>query len=94
MESTKKTHKLRNFHLPLPDGLYSELRAEAKRSKRPATELARQGIAFWLKQRKKVRLDEELARYVAAHAGTEADLDAAFEAAGIESWFSSDDLDS
>ena len=42
--------EIHNFHVPLPTELYSKLREEAERSKRPATALARQAIEDWLKQ--------------------------------------------
>lgn len=36
---TIKTKKMHNFHVPLPDELYTQLRDEALRSNQPATEL-------------------------------------------------------
>ena len=39
---------MRNFHLPLPEGAYSLLRAEAERSQTTSTALARQAIEWWL----------------------------------------------
>lgn len=79
-----KRASLRNLHVPLPEELYSELRAEADRSKQPATVLARSAIEFWLNQRKKVALHEAIAEYASRHAGTVADLDHELEAASVE----------
>jgi hypothetical protein len=44
---------MKNLHVPLPGDLYTELREEAQRTKRPATKLAREAIELWLKQRRK-----------------------------------------
>ncbi len=59
---------MRNFHLPLPDGVYLDLHEEAARSGRPATALARQAIAM----------------FAAENAGSPMDHDAELEAASIE----------
>jgi hypothetical protein len=75
---------LRNFHVPLPDDLYKLLHAEAKRSKQPATALARDAIAWWLQQRRKAALHEAICAYATQYAGTAADLDQALEAASVE----------
>ncbi|MBI2467349.1 MAG: hypothetical protein HYV62_05975 [Candidatus Rokubacteria bacterium] len=77
---------LRNFHVPLPEDLYRVLRDEAASAKRPATVLARHAIEAWLRQKKKAALREAIAAYAAAHAGSEADLDPALEAASLELW--------
>lgn len=79
-----RTTTLRNFHVPLPDELYSKLRAESKRSKKPATVLVRQAIEHWLRQRQKDALHDAIARYAGQNAGTGADLDRDLEAASIE----------
>ena len=42
-----------NFHLPLPQELHEMLRAESEASGEPATNLAREALADWLKRRKK-----------------------------------------
>ena len=44
---------MKNFHLPLPEGTYDELRAEAERVHLPATTVAREAISSWLRARKK-----------------------------------------
>ncbi len=40
---------MKNFHVPLPEGSYAELRAEAERLQVPATMLAREAINSWLR---------------------------------------------
>lgn len=73
-----------NFHVPLQEDLYEELRAQAKRLMRPATELVRQALEQWLEQQRKAALIEAIAAYAAEYAGTAMDLDPELEAAGIE----------
>ena len=75
---------MRNFHLPLPDETYDKLRAEAARTNMPATVLARDAIALWLKQQKRKALHSAIAAYAAEQAGTSFDVDADLEAAGVE----------
>lgn len=75
---------LHNFHVPLPEEIYSKLREEAERSKRPATALARQAIEDWLRQREKAALSDAIAAYAAEHAGGDVDLDKELEAAAVE----------
>ncbi len=84
------TDAIRNFHLPLPDNLYEELKEEAKRRQRPATVVARGAIAAWLRQVRRSEVSEAIASYAAEYAGTGADLDEALEQAGIESWINSE----
>ena len=84
------TDAIRNFHLPLPDSLYEELKEEAKKRKRPATVVARGAIAEWLRQVRRSEVSEAIAAYAAEHAGTEADLDEAWEEAGLEYWRSTE----
>ncbi|MBI4639448.1 MAG: hypothetical protein HY731_02070 [Candidatus Tectomicrobia bacterium] len=79
-----QTKAMRNFHVPLPEDLYDQLRAEADRTQQPATELARQAIDLWIRQRQKAALHESIAAYAAQYAGTVADLDEELEAASIE----------
>jgi predicted transcriptional regulator len=74
----------RNFHLPLSDDLYTRLRAEARRTGRPATSLAREALERWLVQRKKAAVAEGIAAYVAEHAGGPMDLDDDLERAGVD----------
>jgi predicted transcriptional regulator len=75
---------MRNFHLPLPDEVYRDLREEAERSSRPATALARQAIELWLYHRRKVARHEAIAAFAAEHAGSQLDLDTELEAASLQ----------
>jgi len=75
---------MKNFHLPLPEQLYAQLRAEAERTRVPATTLARRAIDSWLRHRKKKARHEAISCYAAEMAGTKLDLDPEFERAGIE----------
>jgi hypothetical protein len=75
---------LRNLHVPLPEDLYSQLRAEAERAQQPATVLARQAIAWWLEQQRKRALHDSIQAYAAQNAGTEVDLDQELETAAVE----------
>lgn len=76
--------KAYNFHLPLSPDLHDMLRAESKVSGEPATNLAREALADWLRRRKKERRHAEISAFAAEHAGTEFDLDRDLEEAGIE----------
>jgi hypothetical protein len=75
---------MKNFHLPLPEQTYAELRAEAERAQRPATLIAREAIVVWLRARKKVLRHKAIMEYATDIAGTEFDLDPALEAAAVE----------
>jgi hypothetical protein len=75
---------VKNFHVPLPEATYDQLRAEAMRTQVPATALAREAVDRWLREQERKALHEEIAAYAAEMAGTEMDLDPALEAAGIE----------
>lgn len=74
----------RNFHVPLPEDIYSELNHAAHELKLPATQLARRVIESWLKEAKRFALEKEIEAYADAIAGTQSDLDQALEEAGIE----------
>lgn len=78
-------HTTRNLHVPLPDNLYRQLRIEAQRSNRPATEIAREAIDRWLAEQRRLLIHESVREYALDLAGSPADLDEALEAAGIES---------
>jgi hypothetical protein len=71
---------VKNFHIPLPEEAYADLRAEAERAQQPATALAREAIELWLRARKKARRTA-VASYAAEMAGTEFDLDVQLESA-------------
>lgn len=75
---------MHNFHLPLPERVYRDLREEAERSRRPATALARQAIEIWLRRRRKLARHEAIVAFAAEHAGSLLDLDSELEAASID----------
>ena len=75
---------MKNFHLPLPEGTYHELRAEAERAQLAATTVAREAISSWLRARKKAARRLAVMEYAARVAGTRFDLDPILEAAAIE----------
>jgi hypothetical protein len=66
---------MKNFHLPLQEETYRQLRAEAERAHVPATELAREAIRQWLRLRERRVRHNAIAAYAAEMAGTEFDLD-------------------
>ena len=75
---------MKNFHLPLPEQTYTDLRAEAERVQVPATALAREAIDSWLRQQLRKARHDRIAAYAAEMAGTDLDLDPELEEAGIE----------
>ena len=79
-----KTAMTHNFHLPLPEQLYARLREVAKRQRRPATQLVKQAVEYWLDEQEIQTLHEEIARYAARAAGSADDLDERLEAASLE----------
>jgi predicted DNA-binding protein len=70
---------MKNFHVPLSDEVYQELRAESERTGRPATALAREAVEFWLKHIRRQARAKALAEFVAEHGGGPHDLDPAME---------------
>src|SRR6188474_2867836 len=75
---------LKNFHVPLPEPIYTLLRAEAERTQVPATTLAREAIDSWLRAQTRKARHAAIAKYATEVAGTKLDLDSDLEAAGIE----------
>ena len=75
---------MKNFHLPLPVGVYEALRREATVLHRPATALAREAIEMWLQQRRRAVVREAIAAYAVQHGGTLVDLDPLLERAAVE----------
>ena len=75
---------MKNLHVPLPVDLDAALRAEAARRNQPATTLVRQAIEEWLRRQEKLALHRAIASYASEWAGTDADLDASLEHAGLE----------
>jgi hypothetical protein len=75
---------MKNFHLPLPELTYAQLKAEAERTQVPATSLAREAIDQFLKQQLRTARHAAITAYAQAMAGTPMDLDPVLESAGIE----------
>ena len=75
---------MKNFHLPLPEQTYTSLRAEAERMGVPATTLAREAVDSWLRQEFRRARHDAITAYATEMAGTQLDLDADLESAGIE----------
>jgi hypothetical protein len=75
---------MKNFHLPLPEQTYAQLRAEAEKTQVPATAVAREAIEQWLREQSRKSRHERIAAYAAEMAGTRLDLDPELEATGIE----------
>jgi predicted transcriptional regulator len=75
---------MKNFHLPLPDEIYAQLRAEAERMQVPATALAREALDCWLLQQVRKARQDAIKAYAAEMAGTPIDLDSDLESAAIE----------
>ena len=73
-----------NMHIPLSTDIHTRLKAEAKRSGRPATVLVREAIETWLVEQEKAALHHAIAHYAQAVAGTADDLDADVEKAAVE----------
>jgi hypothetical protein len=76
--------KMKNLHVPLPEPMYRRLRLEAERSERPATDLAREAIDYWLVERQRQVVREAIQEYASSVAGTSEDLDEDLEAAALE----------
>lgn len=78
---TIKTH---NFHVPLPEQVYQKLKETASRQRRPATQLVKQAVEYWLAEQERLAVHEEIAAYAGAMAGSREDLDFALERAAVE----------
>lgn len=74
----------RHLNLPLDEDLYQRLRAEAERTGRPATRIAREAIELFLEEARRAAVHEAIASYAAAAAGTSDDLDPELEEAAVE----------
>ncbi|MCE5306010.1 MAG: hypothetical protein LLG20_00050 [Acidobacteriales bacterium] len=75
---------MKNFHLPLPESTYDQLRAAALRSQAPATALAREAIEAWLREQARKARHEAIAAYAAEMSGTKFDMDPDLESAAVE----------
>ena len=60
---------MKNFHLPLPEQTYRQLRAESERVQVSATVLAREAIDLWLREQARRLRHDEIAAYAAELAG-------------------------
>jgi predicted DNA-binding protein len=74
----------RNLHVPLSEPLHDRLRAEAARSGRPATTLAREAIEAWIEERERHAVHDAIVEYAGEMAGSPADLDEDLERASVE----------
>ncbi len=84
MKNAIKSSDTSNFHLPLPAPLHARLRAAAKQQHRPATQLAKQAIEYWLEKQERMALHEEITRYATQAAGSSDDLDEQLQSVGLE----------
>jgi hypothetical protein len=74
----------KNFHLPLPEELYNELRVAAREADQPATRFAQELMRSGLDEWRRVRRRQQIATYARQIAGSSEDLDPALERAGIK----------
>ena len=75
---------MRNFHVPLSEELYNRIHEQAKQRKCSATELARNAIQSWLKEKEKENLHAAIAQYARQNAGSKLDLAEDVETAATE----------
>lgn len=75
----------KNFHVPLPEALYDELRSAAREADQPATKFAQELMRVGLEEWRRTRRRQQIAAYARQVAGTSEDLDLELERAGIES---------
>lgn len=75
---------IRNFHLPLPEALYDELRSAAKDADQPATRFAQQLMRTGLDEWRRTRRRQAIAAYAKQAAGSRDDLDPDLERAAID----------
>jgi hypothetical protein len=73
----------KNFHLPLPDALYEELRTAARELDQPATKLAQELVRVGLVEWRRTRRRQQIAMYARQVAGSHDDLDPELERAGV-----------
>jgi len=70
--------------MPLPEPVYQRLKLVAKKQHKPATQLAKQALEYWLDEQERLTLHEEIASYAASMAGTADDLNESLEAVSLE----------
>jgi hypothetical protein len=73
----------KNFHLPLPEALYEQLRTAAKEADQPATKFAQELVQVGLDEWRRARRRQQIAAYAQQVAGSSEDLDPELEHAGI-----------
>lgn len=81
---TPERAPVRHLNVPLEEGLYLRLRAEAERTGRPATRIVREAIVRLLEEAIRGAIHEGIASYAAAIAGSRDDLDPDLEDAAVE----------
>jgi ubiquinone biosynthesis protein UbiJ len=74
----------KNFHLPLSEALYNELRFAAREVDQPATRFAQDLMRAGLEEWRRARRRQEIAAYARQVAGSSEDLDPELERAGIQ----------
>ena len=75
---------MKKMHLPLPPDMHARLKKESETLDTPTTVLAREAVAEWLERRERERIAEELHAFAMENAGSELDLDEAFEDAAAD----------
>jgi hypothetical protein len=79
------TSATKNFHLPLPEALYDELRLAAREVDQPATRFAQELMRAGLDEWRRARRRQEIAAYARQVAGSTEDLDPELERAALTS---------
>lgn len=79
------TSATKNFHLPLPEALYDELRSAAREVDQPATRFAQELMRAGLEEWHRARRRQQIAAYARQVAGSSEDLDPDLERAAIDS---------
>ena len=79
------TSATKNFHLPLPEALYDELRSAAREVDQPATRFAQELMRAGLEEWHRARRRQQIAAYARQVAGSTEDLDPDLERAAIDS---------
>ena len=75
----------KNFHLPLPEALYEELRTAAREVDQPATRFAQELVRAGLDEWRRTHRRQQIAAYARQVAGSSEDLDPELERAGVSS---------
>jgi hypothetical protein len=75
----------KNFHLPLPEAFYDELRSTAREAGHPATRFAQELLRVGLDEWHRTRRRQQIAEYARQVAGSTDDFDPDLERAGIKS---------